>query len=491
MDEKNNRKIPWIYFTISSIVGIVNIVFLENQTMATVVVFLQCLILLILLILNRITTCYSILLIFSSLCIESSVFAGTDVFYNFKNTRILGLNLVIWFLLIIIVVLLILKTRIDYELLKSMKSFILGFLFIVSFGTIMGIINIIINDNNIRNIDNYWSEYISVFYTMALFPLLFASATLLCLFRNPNDIYKIKIAILAVFFGVSIQIAFSALVGYRIKIAGLDGIGVASSLVIFYIPIAVCAAFYKGLLEKSCSYVYFFVTIGGTVFALLNNANGKIIILTVLMPFIICLILNKKIVIPLVLLFVVVVSIVVIPMIDSDNNYLLSSKIEEVSKLFDITSPNWLSDMPASPRYRIAEFINSIIELFEKPFYLFFGKGYLGSITDHVNMFVRVGGDFSEVQWKNGSFYYLHESLNLLLLNNGFFGVWFWIKTLKTWFRNYKKTFFILFGGIWFCLTYGYSVTITSIGMTALILGFYDIYVSMKTRKNVYENTVL
>ena len=494
MDTKTYRLTTITYFLIAAVIGIANVAFIENITIAMAVVAFECFILIINILMRKYTNTYSLLLIFSGLCIESSLFAGTDTFYNMKNTRVLGINLVIWLLALIVVVMSLRKKRFPKSVFQKMNWFIRGIAFLVITGTIMGLFNILINDNNIRNIPNYFGEYISVFYTMALFPVLFMIATLLCIMKEPENAYKIKLSILAVFLGVSVQIVFSTLTGHRIRIAGLDGIGGASSLIIFYIPLAIAAFFYKDLIPKPHSYFYLIITSVGTVFALINNANGKLIILIILLPFIICTLANKSlklVIIPIICIVVIFVALYILPTVNSESNYLLSKKIEEVVGIFNIFSIGWLQNMPASPRYRLLELINTLIELLNKPWCILFGKGYLGSITDHINMFVRVGGDFSEVQWSNGVFYFLHESLNLLLLNNGVLGVYMWFKTFRFGLKNYRKSFFVLFGSIWFCLTYGYSVTITGIGMSAIIIGLYDVCSLLSVESQGNENTVL
>ena len=494
MNTRIYKKHAYAYFIVAAIVGVINVAFIENNFPAMLVILIECVILFLSLFLRKQCTYYSLLIVFSSLCIESSLYAGSDTFYNLKNTRVLGMNLVIWLLVIFLMVSSVRKIRIAKNIFVNIRWFVVGMLLLIAIGTVLGLFNILIDDNDIRSIPSYWGEYISVFYTMALFPLLFMLATLICYFSEPEQTYKIKLAILAAFFGVSIQIIFSTLTGHRIRIAGLDGIGVASSLIIFYIPLAICAYFYKELIPKALSYIYLSIVSLGTVVALSNNANGKLIILLLMVPFIICALVERSMKFVFVMLAIILALffvIFILPGVNTQSNYLLSSKIEDVSKLFNIFSKDWLINMPASPKYRILELVNTVVEFVKKPWCIPFGKGYLGSIRDHVRMFVRVGGDFSDLQWTNGSFYFLHESFNLLLLNNGIWGIFFWVKTLRFGIKHFKKSFFVLFGCIWFCLTYGYSVTITGIGMTAIIIGLFDVTNKFDMESSSHEHSIL
>ena len=95
-----------------------------------------------------------------------------------------------------------------------------------------------------------------------------------------------------------------------------------------------------------------------------------------------------------------------------------------------------------------------------------------------INDYFSFGG--AEVQWNHGTFYRPHETLNVIFLYHGLIGLCFYIYSLFFVFKNSKKSPWLLIGGIWFLLFYGYSITLSAFGMTALLLGLYEVDVEGK-----------
>jgi hypothetical protein len=414
----------------------------------------------------------------TALSINLSTYAGVKEFYGWNTVKFFRVDLATWILVLFALTSFIFKKPKVCNAGISFWRFTKHFLVICLIGVVVGLLSIAFNDNNITNIDNYWTQYFAVVYIMAVYPLLIIYTTYYCKTREPESFYKVKASIIGVFAGCSAQAIYSLLTSTVINYAGVEGIGLAVSHIYFYIPLALCFFFYTRLNEGKLYLPVLVLISVGVLITITNNVNGKVLLFTLFIPIVWCALASQARA-KTTILIAIIASLVGVAMVVSSStasqNYLLSRKSKSLISLFSIFTENWLGNMQASPQFRVTEFLNICIEIIKKPWYLLTGKGYLGSIVDHLGMFRRIGGEFSDYQWNNGTFYFLHESLNLLLLNNGLIGLWLWIRSFGFTIRNYKKSFFVLFGGIWFCVNYGYSVAITTVGMTAFIIGLMDI----------------
>ena len=111
---------------------------------------------------------------------------------------------------------------------------------------------------------------------------------------------------------------------------------------------------------------------------------------------------------------------------------LAAEKISQVLSLLRygfraVIDPKWAYAISASPQVRVLEFANIIRDLAQSMLGLLFGRGAGGSFSDWRYPFVFVGGAFSATEWNTGLFYWVHESLNFVLLKFGIVGlvVWF------------------------------------------------------------------
>lgn len=482
-NKTNEKRYFGVFLILACAVGVINVLFYTDYTISLTVVIIECAVLTYFFLRNKIGLYLSCYLIFLCLSLESEKFLNESYFYGFKNFRIMGLNLGIIFLIPICIKYLnrLLSYRKKVEVYSNLIKF-RNLVFVLSAsGVILGIINnLIMNDNNITNVEGYLSEFLSVFYVMAVIPLLLVAAIMYIIKYERESIQCVKDAIVAVLCGAAISIIVSLFKGNYGSIGGLSNTTLVVSLVIFYIPFLILAPFYKeNHYTKVQKWIIFIFGSSSTIIAIIYNANGKILLMVLLLPILLVIIehrLHKPGRVLLLLFGILLAGFAFISLnLDTSSNWLLHSKMEQVISFLKFWEPNWLQEMEISPRYRIVEFINICVEYSEKPWMALLGKGYLGSIKDHINMLVRVGGDFTNVQWANGTFYLLHESINLLFLNNGLLGLFAWIYAFKLLINNFHKSFYLLFGCSWFLLTFGYSVTISALGMTAIMIGLYDI----------------
>ena len=410
---------------------------------------------------------------------EFSELVVGGMLYNFKETRIMGINLGIVFLLPLLpraICYIMIKMRTYKSQFYEIRYFILRFFGIAICGIIMSLFMIAVNDNQICSFPGMWKKLLNEIYTMVLFP----GAAIICssyiVLRNSKNIVKLKKTLLSILIGVVVELLVSYIT-HRYGFYTIETL--LSSNVIRYIPFMLIIPLYNKY-KKNYGIIYLFIAFVGMYFSMKYSSTGKLIILYILVPFIAIIILykqNKKILVYLLILLpLVVLSLVMLFNYLYNSNYLFMAKFKQVVGLFSFGS-DWLDKMPLSPKVRIAEIINIFMEYIKKPWLIFWGKGYMGSTPDYTNTYHMVVNSFSfsALEHHMGIFYSVHESFNSLWLYNGIIGLVFYIDILIKVIKNVKKTPFILIGGFWFLMVYGYSVTMSVFGIAALIVGLYDI----------------
>ena len=81
------------------------------------------------------------------------------------------------------------------------------------------------------------------------------------------------------------------------------------------------------------------------------------------------------------------------------NSFLLTTKYEQAMKLFSFGSGNWFDNIPSSPKMRITEFMNVAEEYIRKPWFAPLGKGFCGTVKDHLGLFTDLT-EFSFSKWE-------------------------------------------------------------------------------------------
>lgn len=464
---------------VASLVGVLNVLFLTNYPVSVAIVLIEVLILVYFYIKKDITKYLGFYLVFLTLSFEFGSLLGLEVFYGFKEFRVAGVNLGVLALLPMLPKIVVKPIRfkfIKHEF-PTVYKFCIAIFFMNLTGVFFGLFQILVNDNNIQNMQGYMIEFINISYTMIIIPMLMLLTLLYILSWEKDKIYLIKDFLKAILIGLVSAMIVSRITGSYGIYGGVDTLLAPS--IIQYIPFMLIIPFYEPF-KKNMD----LILLGGigAILTLLYNSSGKILILYAIVPIgVICILYKRKKIVPLLVILlsipVLIMSIGQIFTPTVSESILFRSKLNEATSLLRFWEENWLVNMPLSPRTRIEEFLNTIYEFSLKPWYLLFGKGYMGTITDHTGFFSSnfVPGAFTNKQWMNGTFYALHGTINLLFLYHGIYGLLFFIYMAKMIFYNFIKNPWILIGGYWFLFFYGYSVTISTFGIAALFIGLVEV----------------
>lgn len=480
--EANNRRdeslLMFYRLTILSvIIAIGNVLFAFNQLFATIIIFLEVAQLLYLVLKKQITLFLVYYILFVSNCLEFSSFVGKEAFYNIKNFRIAGVNISIWILIAAVIVCSLKPIKVGkVRSLHPQFSFFSRYLLIINIlAAITGFMLIIFNDNSIRMINDIYSKYVGMAYSMLFLPLCITFIFHYILAYEKEKVYVISYALQAVFFGSVAQ----TLASFLLNICGVYGGAkiLLISNISFVIPLMLILCLDKNhIVYRKTT---FLIAVIGTVLVLYKNANGKHIILLLIVGFVFLLsmirdkTINKKLYIFVLFAMFVVSSLLIFPELKK-NSIIFSSKFNQAFSLLKFGQDEWIKILANSPKMRVSQFINVIIEYEKKPWLFLFGKGYLGSVKDYVNMFGRqTTGAYTFDEWEIGTFYNLHE-LSSQLLMFGLAGVVCSVYLIILVFKKYTQNIWILIGTYWFIILYGYSFTLSVFCLVALLFGLLN-----------------
>jgi hypothetical protein len=151
------------------------------------------------------------------------------------------------------------------------------------------------------------------------------------------------------------------------------------------------------------------------------------------------------------------------------------SKLKQAFMLVSITNSDWYKYLPDSPKTRIEEILNTGIEYYKKPYYLITGKGYGGSIKDHRNTFGYYNEfAFSIDQYNHNTFTSMHETVAVIFLKFGLWGILSFLYIFFLGVANFLRTPWSVIGTLWFIFFVGYSFNLALFGIPALVLGLYE-----------------
>lgn len=465
---------------IASIIGFLNVIFAHNYLLSNILVFSELTILLYYFFKKDIVRYFGNYLIFLTLSFEFNILGEKLPIYGFKSFRFLGINMGILSLLPILLIL-ISKRKIKINKIKNVSNKFYKFLLLIVLmnfiGLVMGLFQILINDNNIQNFSGVLNIFLSEIYDgFGIIFLVLVTFVYLVSYEF-EKINLLEDYLTSILIGISVSIFTSLIFDIFGRYGGVKTL--LGSNVKIYIPFLILFKFYNFKYNKV---MFSLIGIISTLLLLFYNASGKLIILSILVGFgsFYILFINKKLKIGL--LIALFISLSLFPLLitfdNVPNDYffqsvIFQSKFGQVKSLFNIWKSDWISAMPPSPRVRIIEITNIFYEYLKKPWFLVFGKGYLGTFKDHISMLKTfIPDSYSMKEWKYGSFYGMHETLNSIFLYHGIFGIYIFIYLLKLVFLNLHKNPWILIGGFWFFMFYGFSVILSVYGVTSLIFGF-------------------
>lgn len=472
----------------ASIISFLNILFVNNYYGSIAIIFVQIGVLVHYFVKRDYISYFGYYLIFLSLSFEFDVFMGTEKFYSFKNFDVLGLNLGIISLLPIFFTALFSKIKIK-NIIKHNRFvvFVILFSIMALMGTLNGLIMMLVNDNQIVNNPKTIIGFIGTIYELAAYPIMVISAFLLIINKQKDKLRDLEVFFMAIFVGLSISLITSSLVGFGGVYGGVETLIVPLSAV--FLPIMAL----KIIFEKEYRKNLVLIALMLVAFALLlkYNASGKLFISILLVAFVMLnqifsdILFKKKF--QSVLLIVILVSVFLIyfnkVLLTST---LLSSKFYQFIRSVDIFNPNWYQNLPKSPQIRVSEFLNITGEYISKPYYLFFGKGFSGTIKDIYNLFTYTEGAFSDNEWAYQTYKNMHFSLNTIFLSSGIYGVCFYIYILYITLRYKLLTNpWGIIGFLWFVVYYGYSLTITGLGLSCMLYSIINENEKFENKSNI------
>ncbi len=472
--EKSRSNFTLIYVLV---IALLNIIFYKNFFVSLFIVIIELTILLKHLLKRDIYKYFINYLIFTSLSLEQEFLVGTDQFYGFKNFRIGGINLAILALLPPVCIILI--KGIDFSQLKKKymfyKTFVIFSILTIN-GIFWGMLTLAVNDNGIQSFPNV----ISLFVNRSYFFVIVMGVLLILAYLYINDESRFKLigdVLLYILISTAITMVFSLIFSYKGTYSNIETLLVP--LASWMVPFLLIVPFYT---NKKYKFTILLLGVIGTLLTIIYNATGKGLILVMIIPFIFFFlsISKKKYPIAFIMIIIAFLGILIIPNMLQDlaiNSQLTQNKSNEVMGLLKFWEPNWLKNMPTSPRYRVVEFIDICIEYIKKPYYLFFGKGYIGTFKDHILGFnMGYQSAFSYQEYVRNIFYAPHDAINNILLTNGLLGMMSFLYFIKLVINNGKKSFWLIFGIYWVLIMYGFSITLSVFGITGLMFGLSEIY---------------
>lgn len=425
----------------------------------------------------------SIYIIFSSLSLEFEYLHGA--FYGLKTIRLLGISASIWLILPLFIVSLV---NVAFSVRKKYKYkeilYIISALNITAL--IMGIVTVSLNDNSVQSIYNYRYEFLKTTYEYFSRLILPSVVLLFCLNRDKNNLL-VK-ALVSVMIGVTFQEILSFGLGIHGKIWSADVLMVGP--IQTFAPFSILfALFFRDTFAKFC---FLILGIIAFFFSIKYSFGSIQFIILFSLPFWVMFTLRgkygnsiiKKIF--SVSLVIIILCLMFLDFFSYEDS--IKYKLNQAVDFLAFWNSNWLDTLGESARFRVEEFIAIISEYISKPYFLIFGKGFMGTVVDHNNYFYSNSqawsiNAYSYEEWYNGVFYSLHESFNKIFLINGLFGLYLFIYLVFKGLKNLNKSPFLTLGIIWLFFYWGFSTVYSFFGLASLYLGFQAIE-DFKYQKN-------
>lgn len=478
MDLKIKLNGDFLILVTTIFVSFLGLAFYNKAIVMYSVIGVECIMLITTLIFGKNELYLCLLVFFITMSQEFSYFLETNgsnaaVMYSFKETRIAGLNLGLIFTGLFFAKLVFIDRPRMPIFSKYSSSFIKWLFMIAIIGILVGVFNILINDNNVSKIINVWFTFAQE-SSYSLFIAMLAYCTLFVLEMYGNRVVEKTL--------VTIMIC-NLVVPLAVSIMGIKGSYGGKELYLTFSSYILCMFIiifptYKKYKSKTIPYAIIAVT--GIFYPLFfkSIAFGKMLLLIAVIVLMFFYLQSKKSVgwffISMLILIIVVVAWGVIVDYLTKHNSLFGYKYKQVLSLISIWNHGWYDNLLPSPKVRITELANIFIEYYHKPWFIFTGKGILGTVKDYLqdipmfNLSVYSYGEFT-IQ----AYYGMHETINTFILQSGMFGLVFLFKYVKVLFLNLRHNPWIVIGCVWLLLLWGYSVTRSTFGIVCLCLGLY------------------
>ena len=459
--------------------GFLGLLFYNNKLVMYSLIAIECLVLLVILLKGKHDVYLCLLLIFTTMSQEFDYFLGpigteAAVMYSFKETRFLGINLSLFFTILFLVKILLMKNlHVNNVICKNCTSFIKWIFAIAIIEIIVGSINILIDDNDISNIPNVWFIFAQVSsYVVFIAIMAYCTVVVLKVYGKEKIEETLKVTMIC---NMIIPV-FSSMMGVEGSYGG-KSLYLTLSSYILCIFIIILPAYDE---YKNKIFLYMIIAAVGVFYPLFfkSIAFGKMLLLLAFAMILFFYLRSKGntmwLFISAMVFFIIFASWSFLVEYLVKNNPLFSYKYKQVLSLISIWYEGWYDNLLPSPKVRITEFCNILIEYANKPWFFITGKGILGSVKDYMHGIKMFNlSIYSYDEFMIQSYYRVHETINSFFLQSGIVGLLFLIKYLKIVFSNIRNNPWIVVGGIWLLVFWGYSTTRSTFGIVCFCLGLY------------------
>ncbi len=157
----------------------------------------------------------------------------------------------------------------------------------------------------------------------------------------------------------------------------------------------------------------------------------------------------------------------------------ISYKLSAALRIFEKNSniSDWYANLGGSIQTRLEEAVNVVIELLKKPWSLYFGKGYGGTVTKHwgISDWNISGSTFADVMIQHQTYSHFHIPIAEIIINFGLLGVVLicWMaKEFVSEFIKEKGNMWLILGALWFFLFYSLYYSF-NLGIMWICYGLY------------------
>lgn len=352
-------------------------------------------------------------------------------------------------------------------------NFIKSLYILFSIGVFISFLNIVMNDNNIANISWYTSQYLK---EIGYWSILITNCLMVYLALNFSSTFytRFRTVLLDFFVALIITSIITVLLGWHGHYSYHTTV-LMMPLVSFFAVTLIIFPCYKEYANKS----YFWIALTGFMCMCVRTSPllGKwvlLVICTVLTYLWLSLTNRRFFKVLLVIMLAMVIGLSAGSYLIK-NNELLNYKLKQALGSINLFSGAWIQNMSASPKYRIEEFYNILLEYIDKPWSFILGKGIGGTITHRTNWlgWSLDPGSFTMNQRQSGVYNELHETINIMFLKFGLLGLWFFSTNVINVIKNIRKSPWLLMGVIWFAFFISSYISLYIVA-GAFLLGMYE-----------------
>lgn len=457
---------------------IVKIIAVNVSSVLSIISYLEFIVLTLLLLIKGVKLFLNLLVVISATSFEVPSFINpfiSEVFSVFNLPFIGAWGFLILVLITLYKLIINSKTR-EKSKDKTLRLLINFSIYLIVSGLIIGAITFFINENNLPSDISigFFRNDFSKYFTSCLLIIIFA---LKCI-EDKNFPSALKI----ILFNTLVSLIIGALFSVVIGLHGFYGDEKVILMPLsFFFSTCILLFFFSSKDKRERIFIIILSAISFYLqFSFPNALGGKSWFLVVFLLFLLYFnYFTKSIKIIIAVVILLFIASLNVQGLSIGNKYnkdgLIERKITELESVLAITRPNYYQQIEESPKARIDEFLNVLIDYNQNPLYSIFGKGFGGTVKDHLRVFGNFRASFfSDDEYRFGAFSFLHETINVLLLKFGFVGLIFFVFLLFELMKNGFKSPWAVIGFLWIFFFLGYTFSLGIFGMGALVLGLFD-----------------